>query len=286
MAIGPEDDEPFARSMTDLMAGVAVTFLLIAAIFIVRAKRETTSAQDNARLNEEQARELEALKGENRHVIEDLAKLADELDPRLADVGALDESRIEPNDPFVLTLVLKRRSVRFGAGACALEPAADEALAALARSVLPRVCKAVDDGIVQTIALEGHTDNRGFFPGEATCGVEPSTGCAPESRDLTCIARGFENNVQLSAARAQQVFFHLDRYLASDRVDSDTRTANARLTHCLEDHFSVAGRGPVEPIGALSWHDPQGDAARDTNRRVVIKLRALARPPTLSAGKK
>jgi outer membrane protein OmpA-like peptidoglycan-associated protein len=280
---GPsEGDEPFARSMTDLMAGVAVTFLLIAAIFIVRAQRETKAVQDSAHLKDEQAKELEDLKSQNRQVILELAKLAGELDPKLpgADVGALDESRIEPNDPFVLTLVLKRHSVRFGEGACELEAAANAALAALAHAVLPKVCDAVEKGTVQTIALEGHTDNHGYFPTQAQCGVAASIGCTPESRNPRCVALGFENNVQLSAARAQHVFFHVDHLLG----ERDTKDAN-RLMRCLEDHFTVAGRGPVEPIEGSSWKEAQDDkAVREANRRVVIKLRALARPPALDAG--
>jgi flagellar motor protein MotB len=239
---------------------------------MVRASRETQSARESAQVNEEQAKELQTLKGENKQVIADLAKLAEELDPKLGGLGSLDESHVDSQDPFVLTLVLKRGSVKFAPGECALDPAADDALAALSRSVLPLVCKAVAAKVVRTISLEGHTDNRGYFLDTPRCGVEPSSGCTPESRDEKCVAQGFENNVQLSAARAQHVFFHIDRLLSAD-ASGDALA----LRQCLEDHFAIAGRGPVEPLSSHSWHALQDDAERNANRRVVIKLRALAR---------
>jgi flagellar motor protein MotB len=190
-------------------------------------------------------------------------------------------TRIDPNDPFALTLVLKRRSVKFSSGECALERVADEALVPLAKFVLPRVCKAVKDGLVQTISLEGHTDNRAFFPASPACGVERSSSCSPDSHDAACILRGFENNVRLSGARAEEVFFHVDSLVHAQVADPSSAADIAELSRCLEDHFTIAGRGPVEPVGAGSWRDPQDEAARDANRRVVIKLRALAKPPTL-----
>jgi outer membrane protein OmpA-like peptidoglycan-associated protein len=288
---GPEEaGDPFAHSMTDLMAGVAVTFLLIAAIFIVRASRDTRTAQEAAHLNEEQARELQALKGENRQVIEALAALARELDPTLTGSPALEDSHIDPNDPFALTLVLKRNKVTFAAGACGLEPAADEALSDLVLGVLPRVCKAIDDQVVQQITLEGHTDNRGYFPGERMCGVEAVGGCNPDSVEPICVARGFENNVRLSGARAQQVFFRLRALIAIAAARPGSAIDTSALTRCLEDHFSIAGRGPVEPLAELptrdKWRELQDETTRETNRRVVIKLRAMARTKSLVGGTK
>lgn len=280
-----EQSDPFAHSMTDLMAGVAVTFLLIAAIFIVRASRDTKSVQDAARVNEAQANELQSLKGANREVIEKLAALAKELDPSTTGSSALEESKIDPGDPFALTLVLRRNKVTFAAGACRLEPAADDALTELVVGVLPRVCRAAEAGLVKQIALEGHTDNRGYFPGERMCGVETLGACSPESREPACLARGFENNVRLSGARAQGVFFRLRAIIDGTSSTSGVTVDKAALTKCLEDHFSVAGRGPVDPMGATSWREPQSDAARDRNRRVVIKLRASATPPD-AAGRK
>ena len=48
MATGAQSD-PFSHSMTDLMAGVAVTFLLIAAIFMVQASNRAEAMEMVAR---------------------------------------------------------------------------------------------------------------------------------------------------------------------------------------------------------------------------------------------
>ncbi|MGH9887294.1 MAG: hypothetical protein ACREBE_17330, partial [bacterium] len=45
----------FAHSLTDLMSGVAVMFLVIAAIFMVQASRATRQAQSLAKENKDRA---------------------------------------------------------------------------------------------------------------------------------------------------------------------------------------------------------------------------------------
>lgn len=136
-------------------------------------------------------------------------------------------------------------------------------------TVFGRVCATAASGFLQSITLEGHTDNRPFFPADRRCGVEPArkSHCHETSAEPACKALGFANNVRLSAARAQNVFFETRQLLADDPV----------VLSCLETKFVVAGRGPVEPVDGGDWRLSRSEVKNERNRRVVIKVHAIAR---------
>jgi hypothetical protein len=168
-------------------------------------------------------------------------------------------------DPYTLTLTLNRERFAFESEKCELAPSKLEEAREPLRKAVAKVCRAVTaakasareqspgTGPSISISLEGHTDTKPFFPREASCGAS----VAPCSRgeDASCAAIGFENNVRLSGSRAQFLFFKLRGFVHDD----------AALTSCLDERFTVAGRGPVEPIGSDSQ-----------NRRVVFKVRVRA----------
>ena len=77
------------------------------------------------------------------------------------------------------------------------------------------------------------------------------------SRNVLCwCVYQFENNVRLSAARAQEVFFRLRDQL----VDAGTELG------CLDENFVVSGRGEAAPRDKAHPDDP-------SNRRLVIRVR-------------
>jgi len=265
MAKSASHPDPFAHSMTDLMAGVAVTFLLIAVIFMVQVARRDSEEKEEGRRASEQLRQITTT---DQLAIAALLGLRDSLveDPNLQ--GVVELLYDENKDPFLLTLVLDRGRLRFDAGQCTIRSDTHEALESSFKDIFGRVCEVAESDLIQSITLEGHTDNRPFFPAERACGVEPERkGCGPASIDAVCLALGFANNVRLSAARAQNVFFEM-RELLGDRPD---------IARCLDTKFVVAGRGPVEPIDGRDWHARRTEQEHEKNRRVVIKVRAVAR---------
>jgi flagellar motor protein MotB len=259
--------DPFSHSMTDLMAGVAVTFLLIAGIFIVQAANQ---AEAEARAGRAAQAKLEKIVSTDQRAIAEIKSLRDLLSGEDALRELVDVAYDEQRDPFLLTIVFNRGRLDFAEGNCAI---ADETKAVMTSSfgtIFERVCNSASSGFIEAIALEGHTDNHPFFPSERVCGVEGTrSACARERGDTSgeCAALGFANNVRLSAARAQNVFFHM-REVLRERPE---------IIACLESKFVVSGRGPVEPTDGQAWEIKRSNAENERNRRVVIKVRATSR---------
>lgn len=260
----------FAHSLTDLMAGVAAIFLLIAVVFILMAaKREERETVERQKY-EEQIRELEKFR---QSVLVSLDSLRQALlaDSSLSDLVAVDDEA-RKRDPFLFVVVFNRRRLSFPPRKCALSDEQVRIVEAAAPRVLSHVCRfAAETGAMGgasarrasvSMTLEGHTDRHPFLPGAPGCGVD-KVGCtSPKSEK--CSRAGFENNVRLSAARAQSVFFAMERVVANDQ----------RLAACLEKHFVVAGRGPVEPVDGRPWRSEHTDEEDELNRRVILKIRA------------
>lgn len=264
MAKRARDHDSFSHSMTDLMAGVAVTFLLIAAIFMVQVARSDAKEKAAGRKASE---ELRKITGTDKLAIAALLGLRDSLRAD-SNLQGLELIYDEERDPFLLTIVLDRGRLRFDVGDCAIRSDTRAAMADSFGVIFGTVCQTADSGFIQSITLEGHTDNRPFFPADRICGVEPSRRpCSSTPDDPECAALGFANNVRLSAARAQNVFFEMRTLLG----------AREKIARCLDTKFVVAGRGPVEPASGGDWKSSREGAENERNRRVVIKVRAIAR---------
>lgn len=258
-------DADFSHSLTDLMSGLAVMFLLVAAIFMVQAAKATRQAnlekRQQQRLAEDRKRdadELEQLKRRDTRSIERLRELKRQLEgnARLGDRLELDYDPAK--DPLLLTIRFTNENLQFPAGECAVAPAEQRDLRATLAELFPDLCRAVapigEPGITQTITLEGHTD--WLWPLGGKCGMVVAQACGPTSRSASCQRQAFENNVRLSAARAQYVFFQAREVLR-----------DALVAKCLDDYFVVAGRGAMNPIAR---------AGSSKNRRVEIKVRVMA----------
>jgi flagellar motor protein MotB len=179
----------------------------------------------------------------------------------------------EKRDPFLLTIIFNRGQLRFDEGQCKLRTDTQQAMRDSFDSIFTHVCETARSGYVQSITLEGHTDNGPFFPQQSICGVD-ATGCRPgNAQNDLCKSVGFANNVRLSAARAQNVFFEMRALLAK----------KPEIAECLDTKFVVAGRGPTDPENGASWEADQNAAQKEANRRVVIKVRA-APPPRETDG--
>lgn len=246
---GAGSDGGFDRSLADLMAGVAVVFLLLAAIFILRAnqaKQEAVAAKDVAVAQKRQLEER--VDGQKEKVSRALAKLHDELtalDRRMGG-GFLKVSDVPKNG--LNELDVEFVNFTFDFGRCRTP---DKKLPILHSGAVPMVhsiCDAVATiqgaGAQPSIVLEGHTDDRPFSVSSPECGVVSAKGSA------------FDNNVRASASRAQSVFFTIRNEL----------THSPAQLQCLDRYFVVSGRGQASP---LRPDNPSSEA----NRRLVIHVR-------------
>src|SRR5262249_20916006 len=105
--------------MTDLMSGVAVTFLLIAAIFMVqsalqkkKAQAAQARAEELAKRNQKDAVELQTLKRTDSKGIKELEALKSKLEGNARLKGNV-ELEYDPNkDPRLLTIVFSRDNLQ------------------------------------------------------------------------------------------------------------------------------------------------------------------------------
>jgi flagellar motor protein MotB len=277
MRKGPEAHDD-ASSLTDLMAGIAAIFLLIAVIFILTAStRQEREAAERKRF-EGQISELRQFR---QRVLKSLDELHDALaaDKELMELVSMDDEA-RRRDPFLFLIVFNRNRLSFPRGECDLRAEQVPMVVSAAPRVLGHVCEFVQkmessssqgDKATITMTLEGHTDHKPFIPGSPGCGVDRIT-CLNGRGETECQQVGFENNVRLSAARAQSVFFLMQRAVSG----------NSELSSCLEKYFVVAGRGPVEPLDSRPWNSDRSESAAEQNRRVVLKIRAQPSMETAS----
>jgi hypothetical protein len=237
----------YDRSFADLMAGVAVVFLLLAAIFIRKANQQREEAQ---REREAAVKKVDQVDLEAKAVRESLGGLHDKLAAmnQAMDGGFLELSAL---DAGVNALEIEFADLSFDPGRCDPPEKKERKLREGAVRLLNTICGTVDEmrdaGAMATISLEGHTDAQRFSQPSRECGV------VSVAEDLR-----FNNNVRLSAARAQQVFFALRDELGKEDAGAELR--------CLDDNFVVSGRGEAALKNKIDREAPE-------NRRLVIRVR-------------
>ncbi|NOU34904.1 MAG: hypothetical protein HOO96_43990 [Polyangiaceae bacterium] len=239
--------------MTDLMAGVAVTFLLLAAIFMIQAGRANAAAQHEA----ERARSV-VKKTETRDI--DVRKRLRDLGEKIGPIAKIDD-----HDPFLLVVTFQAVQW-FETGQCDLVPAVVRNIQDKVVPVFKTVC-ASQASDIDSIVLEGHTDPMPFIDGSKRCGA---VDLCLTGNPVTCAETGFRNNVRLSAARAQEVFFEARKEIES--------TDHELIRSCLDKYVVVAGRGPADTLTGADWRQVKelAQLSKETlqkDRRVILKVR-------------
>ncbi len=253
----------FSSSLTDLMASVAVVFLLLMAVFMLLTTQLVNNLRNRA--IELKARAIEADRyDKNRR---DSITNTQNLVALLKGLELVKEQKAVVKyapelDPFLIELVVQEQHLSFQSGECNLQQPTEARR--LLRPVFDRVCG--EQASVQSITLEGHTSKKGFCPAAVKCGAVPCRAQAWKQD-------GFANNVRLSAARAQNVY--LEMRAAFEENDS--------LRKCLDGQFVVAGRGPVQPASGSEWDDPEREEDQPVDRRVVLKVRMKSELQTSQA---
>jgi outer membrane protein OmpA-like peptidoglycan-associated protein len=135
--------------MTDLMASIAVTFLLIAAIFMLRASQANSAAKktlDSAKQGHERSREA-------------VQALIDELNQAPGLQGAVQR---DEDDELLVTAEFAAKSIYFATDEDRLSREARETLVPKLQRVVERVC-AIPKDLTNSIVLEGHSDPQGGY---------------------------------------------------------------------------------------------------------------------------
>ncbi|MBZ4401110.1 hypothetical protein OWM54_08215 [Myxococcus sp. MISCRS1] len=230
------------KSLADLMAGVAVVFLLLAVIFILEAHQQREAAiRDKEAAIEKVDSQKEGVEKSLSRLRSDLLQLDAKLDGGFIALSGLDGG--------VNALEIEFKNLQFALGKCQTPRTYVGQFDDGAVDLIEQVCLAVDDmrdaGAEPSIILEGHTDDRPFLGTSSECGVRDGV-----------VEYSFENNVRASAARAQEVFFTVRNRLPEG---SKART-------CFDSNFVVSGRGQMAPR-------PGADGGDAENRRLVIRVR-------------
>ncbi len=215
-----------------------MTFLLLAAIFMLRATDEKVKA-------EQRLSKVKVVQDDSRDKLEKLmAELQRSVDLREAVIEQ------DKDDRFLLTVEFPDTALHFETGQHDLPLDVVAASVAPLKQVVEKVCN-IDQKYTNSIVLEGHTDLQG----------QSANG-------------GYQRNVRLSGARAQFVYFAVRERLADER-----------LRACMDQRFTVSGRGPVQPKSrAVEWDDPRRSENEPADRRVVLKIRFTSGGEALASG--
>ncbi len=258
------DDQGFARSQTDLMAGVAGVFFVLMAVFLVRdarndrRDRERLQALEREDKAEGRAREL---------VLTSLQELQRELDGLREELNGAGFESVLSNNELEINLDPAGTTLLFESGKDTLDCTVVEAARMRVRRALDVVCRVLRKrrvALIKNIVLEGHTDNVRVVRDRSA-----SNECRVDEVAETRVAV-FGGNVALSSRRAVHV-------LRLVMEDSETST---ELRQCVEDHFLIAGRGPVQPLDergrtivGADWLETAASAeSLRRSRRVVLRV--------------
>jgi flagellar motor protein MotB len=270
----------FGHSLTDLMSSIAVIFLLISVIFIIKSAHaelenlkklkelETTKLASEALAKTNKAR-IEALEANQESATVEISRLLEDILNGNHDF--LDEAAPVVGDPFLAVIRIRSSRFQFASGDCMVPDSQRTSIGYSMLKLLESLyVGAKSKGLyIEQIILEGHTDHNAFLPSQSRCGVvkpERWANCSLSDLSPKCEQWGFENNIRLSAARAQDIFFATQaRMPISDP-----------LLEWFEEKFVISGRGPVSPLKeSRFWRLLPKSSSNDfaLNRRVEAKVR-------------
>ncbi len=280
---GESEPHSLVRSQADLMAGVAGVFFVLLAIFMIKDARKDQADQDKL------------AKYEREHKAEDEARLRvqDTLLALQKELGALKtdlendgvEAQLEGNK-LEINIDPQGTKLRFESGQEHLARDVARDARDRVRHTLEIVCRVMRSSrvhLIEHIVLEGHTDNVRVLNARS---ASSRSGLDETSAFRVAV---FGGNVDLSSRRA----VHVLRLVMEDPASNDD------LRACIEDHFLIAGRGPVQPVddsgkhlSGTDWFDDEQTAAgRDRSRRVVLRVSGrqdyanLAKELAMNAGR-
>jgi len=221
------------------MSSLAAIFLLIAAASIYQIYHTQRVAAETVKTKVATAKD-ELFK----RILNELRLKPDDA---LQGIVSNNCSIVSNKDPFKLKIIFLETqgecgSLNFETGSYTLGEPGQAFLKTTVKNIFTHICDGFattqhQPGSVEGVTLLGHTDN---IPMKKCIGRNclPFEGCQTSTAGEAKAATGFCNNVQLSARRAQYVFFNVRAALPQ----GDATAA------CVDKLFTVAGQGPMHPL--------------------------------------
>lgn len=262
---GDYRDISYNDSFTDLMSSLVVVFLLVAVAAILAVKQAKAEKESReARLIRQFQEQESQIQTEKDTLFKSLAKLLNVSDGSSADIAEDGCVKLQNQDAYRLKIQFKSggncHGLHFDPTKFALPNASKSFAKSRLSEVIREVCMRQER--VTQVTLVGHTDADSLIGAKYRGCSEGQSGRIPEK------TIGFCNNVDLSAKRAQEVFY---------LVRQELRAKDPQLVSgCVDKLFLVAGRGPVEPIKG-AWKDEFSaptsvESEKIANRRVELTV--------------
>lgn len=237
--MAPDSGDKFGPTLTDFMSGVAVVFLSLAAVYIVKQMSVVNATKDY----EQQDRKRTEYKKKLVQKLNEILKF-DELEGNVGKSKCFELKEFENKVLVRFKEAAGCDSLNFKVRSYKLEGAvnSDASFVKVAEEVCKSQNNVEDKDYIDRIELLGHTDKDPFEFIECGQGID----------DGQC------GNLALSAMRAREVFMRIKA--------ADVKTA---YRHCYESLFKIAGRGPYD-FGELD-EAYLATCDRDPQREICIK---------------
>jgi outer membrane protein OmpA-like peptidoglycan-associated protein len=229
----------YSSSFTDLMASLAVVFLILAGGVTILLTLKRKSAV-----------------GEHVTILKNgIGKIIGNQFPNVNVISDGNTVRVV----FANVKTDNNSSLFFELNRYQLAPGQAEFVATTVKEIVNVACtfRETEASKVNLIVLEGHTDSS-FNPVGEGC---QSGGNSSQGEKSFC------NNVRLSSLRASEVFFHLK---AATQIGSSLDT-------CIGEHFLVSGRGSAVPMKKNGNRDNDHTGYNGNDRRVELVFHLAAK---------
>ena len=209
----------YSASFTDLMASLAVVFLILAGgvTILLTLKRKSAVGE---------------------HSIVLVKRISEIIGKQFPNVNVIPDGNTV-RVVFANVKTDNNSSLFFDLNKYQLGPGQAKFVATTVTKIVEAACsiRETEGSRVNLIVLEGHTDSS-FNPIGEGC----QSGVTSGNKD-----KSFCNNVRLSSLRASEVFFHLR---AASEIGSE-------LESCIGKHFLVSGRGSAFPMNKKNNHESE-----------------------------
>jgi hypothetical protein len=269
----------FSHSMTDLMASLAVVFLLVAAAAILMIYQSTKAKVDIQKGRVEAAHQA---------LLKEVVRL---FDLKQSDFGLVDDSkcvRVDAANLYSIKIAFEsddvrcaKKSISFRQGEFVFSNSdVVPFIQTSVKQIFTSVCDPKNEyqSLVENIKITGHSDpvrlpNQGVFFGCTGTGGPFSIGSGRKGvkrkkvvGDSGSKSDGLCNNISLSSRRAERVFFVVREALAPSGMNPD----EIKIERCVDKLFMVSGRGPTDfeiPLDAENAEEREKFSAQENSQR-------------------
>lgn len=278
-----EEDENYFISMTDMMVGILFIFIIMLMVFALNFRQqtdETAEIRDDQQTQvNELSQQIDELRRQIRDEIEELSEadrargeLLKEIKDKLIEIDP-DMEQIISIDTKTGVLRLGEGAIRFSLNNSDLDAAAAQNVDALAKAlldVLPRYsicrdgnnCLRATGHIVETVFIEGHTDQSGTDDRNWQLSTERAVNTYRRLADL------FPDLLQLKNTDGQQIL-SVSAYASTRGVPGHEKDSDTAIHRRIDLRF-VMESDPREGLtGVLDLLDRMKGLLNEMKNRVA-----------------